>query len=143
MTTNAHVTLTTGSLSVTISKDEEEVELCAISGKYRSPKVHAYNLTTALRLLKGWFVLNGSWKEREEIEVVERVMFDELGGELMLSDKLPFIKYGEAFELVISHESSDEWVCINNRTKEKLYFKGIDDDFVRLNYFKKFEQVLE
>lgn len=136
----AHVTLTAEALSVTIVKDEEEIELCAISGKYRSPKIRAYNLITGLKLLKGWFVLNGSQKEREEVKQVELTLFEEMGGEVM-ADKLPFVKYGEVFELVISPDNSDEWICTNVRTGEKLYFRGIDDDFVRFSYFKKYEPV--
>lgn len=142
MTIGAHVTLTAEALSITISKDAEEVELCAISGKYRSPKVHAYNLITALKLLKGWFVLNGSQKEREEVRQVELTLFEEMGGEVM-SDKLPFVKYGEIFELIVSPENADEWICTNVRTGDKLYFRGVDDDFVRLSYFKKYEPVEE
>lgn len=139
----AHVTLIAEGLSLTISKDDEEVELCAMSGKYRSPKFRAYNLVTGLRLLKGWIVLNASCKEREEFKQIEQTLFDEMGGEVMTTDKLMIVKYGEMFELSISDERSDEWICTNLNSGERLYFSDNADEFVRYAYFKKYEPVVE
>lgn len=139
MFTGAHVTLTAEGMSLTIVRTEEEIELCAISGKYRSPKVKAYNLNTALRLLKGWFILNASIKQEEEFKVIENTLFDELGGEVM-SDQLTFFKYGEFFKLAISPENKDEWICINVQSDERLYFKEGDFEFVRYSYFKKYDR---
>lgn len=139
MFTGAHVTLTAEGMSLTIVRTEEEIELCAISGKYRSPKVKAYNLNTALRLLKGWFILNASIKQEEEFKAIENTLFDELGGEVM-SDQLIFFKYGEFFKLAISPENKDEWICINVQSDERLYFKEGDFEFVRYSYFKKYDR---
>ncbi len=139
MFTGAHVTLTAEGMSLTIVRTEEEIELCAISGKYRSPKIKAYNLNTALRLLKGWIILNASIKEEEEFKAVENTLFDELGGEVM-SDQLTFFKYAEFFRLVISPENKDEWICINAQSGERLYFKEGDFEFVRYSYFKKYDR---
>lgn len=140
MSTGAHVTLIAEGMSLTIAKSEEEIEICAISGKYRSPKVKAFNLNTGLRLLKGWFILNASIKEEEEFKVIESTLFDELGGEVM-SDQLFFVKYSELFSLTISPENKDEWICTNVQTNDRLYFKEGDYEFVRYSYFKKYERI--
>jgi hypothetical protein len=139
----AHVTMIAEGLSLTISKNDEEVELCAMSGKYRSPKFSAYNLVTGLRLLKGWLILNASWKERDEFRQIEQTLFDEMGGEVMSSDKLQIIKYGELFELSISSDRTDEWICTNVTSGEQLYFYDNADEHVRYAFFKKYEPVVE
>lgn len=138
MELNLRTTLTVGGLSITIERIGDEVAVLAISGIYRTPLIRAYNLKTAFRLMKGWFILSASWKERLEVDSLERVLFDELGGELMM-DTLTFIKYHHSFTLRISGNNSDEWVCRHDQTGKELVYVDCFDDFGKYAYFKEFE----
>lgn len=138
MSIEPHITITVENLSLTIYKREEEVELMAISERFRSPSVKAFNLNTALRLLKGWIVLNCSAKQEEEFTILEGTLFDELAGAIM-QDSLTFMKYRENYSLTISPESDNEWICKRESTGELLRFREGDYGFVRYPFFKKGE----
>lgn len=109
MSTVPKVNLLVGDLSVSILKLEESVRVSAFSGRYKIPNVEAFNLRTALWLLKGWFTLTTSYKERSEFNTLIKVMEEELGGELM-SGEIIFFRYGEENKLSTSLDEPNTWI---------------------------------
>ncbi|EJO2543876.1 hypothetical protein NRE35_004242 [Salmonella enterica] len=131
------ITLSSGNISVTITKDDEgEVSLSIYGGRFSLPKFKAYNLKTALYLVRGWAVITTSVNERDDFNTLTELLEDELGGELMIGE-LHFVRFGNLYKIVTNIEEPDTWWIINETTKEAMAFSDCCDDFMRYSFFNQ------